>query len=145
MRLLEALLAAGLSRPARGYSEAVADAALAVLIGVKLFQDLFKDNAEAYAWGRQLLAGEQSLLILRARAAWAHDFSAGSSANATFQTLPGFGFTVFDAAPDRDSTLASASAEYKVANGVSFLAKFDGQFGTNTKVYAGTGAVRIAW
>jgi outer membrane autotransporter protein len=91
------------------------------------------------------MMSEQSLLIMRARAAWAHDFTAGPSANATFQTLPGFGFTVFGAAPDRDSALASASAEYKLANGVSFLAKFDGQFGNNTQVYAGTGAVRIAW
>jgi hypothetical protein len=28
---------------------------------------------------------------------------------------------------------------------VSFLAKFDGQFGDTTHVYSGTGAVRVAW
>lgn len=90
-------------------------------------------------------ASDRSMLILRARGAWAHDFSTSPSANATFQTLPGFGFTVFGAAPERDTALASVAAEYRLMNGVSFLAKFDGQFGDTTHVYAGTGAVRVAW
>jgi hypothetical protein len=63
MRRLEAWLAAALLRPPGAGCAVVAAiaafalAGLAVLIGVKLFQDLFKDNAEAYAWGRQLLGG----------------------------------------------------------------------------------------
>ena len=62
-RRLEAWLAAALLRPAsarRGVILAIAAFALAgfaVLVEVKYFQDVFKDNAEAYAWGRQLLGG----------------------------------------------------------------------------------------
>jgi len=56
---LEAWLAAVLRRPA-GVVAALALFALAgfvVLVEVKYFQDLFKDNAEAFAWGRQFLGG----------------------------------------------------------------------------------------
>jgi 4-amino-4-deoxy-L-arabinose transferase-like glycosyltransferase len=60
---LEAWLAATLLRPGlatRGVVIAIglfALAGFAVLVGEKFFQDLFKDNAEAYAWGRQFLGG----------------------------------------------------------------------------------------
>jgi hypothetical protein len=63
IRRLEAWLAATLLRPGhatRGVVIAIALFALAgcaVLVEVKYFQDLFKDNAEAYAWGRQFLGG----------------------------------------------------------------------------------------
>src|SRR5690348_2142775 len=56
---LEAWLAAALRRP-RGVVAALALFALAgfaVLVEVKYFQDVFKDNAEAFAWGRQFLGG----------------------------------------------------------------------------------------
>jgi hypothetical protein len=63
IRRLEAWLAAALLRPrhaCRGIAAAIALFALAgfvVLVEVKYFQDLFKDNAEAFAWGRQFLGG----------------------------------------------------------------------------------------
>jgi Dolichyl-phosphate-mannose-protein mannosyltransferase len=59
MRRLEAWLAAVTLRPA-GVLAALALFALAgfvVLVEVKYFQDLFKDSAEAFAWGRQFLGG----------------------------------------------------------------------------------------
>jgi Dolichyl-phosphate-mannose-protein mannosyltransferase len=59
IRRLEAWLAAVLRRPG-GILAALALFALAgfiVLVEVKYFQDLFKDNAEAFAWGRQFLGG----------------------------------------------------------------------------------------
>jgi 4-amino-4-deoxy-L-arabinose transferase-like glycosyltransferase len=63
IRRLEAWLAAALLRPAhacRGVTTAImlfAVAGFVVLVEVKYFQDLFKDNAEAFAWGRQFLGG----------------------------------------------------------------------------------------
>jgi hypothetical protein len=63
IRRLEAWLAAALLRPGRacrGVTTAIVLFALAgfvVLVEVKYFQDLFKDNAEAFAWGRQFLGG----------------------------------------------------------------------------------------
>ena len=59
IRRLEAWLAAGLLRP-RGIAVAIVAFALAgfvVLVEVKYFQDVFKDDAEAFAWGRQFLGG----------------------------------------------------------------------------------------
>jgi hypothetical protein len=59
VRRLEAWLAAALLRP-RGVVAALALFALAglvALVEIKYFQDLFKDDAEAFAWGRQFLGG----------------------------------------------------------------------------------------
>jgi 4-amino-4-deoxy-L-arabinose transferase-like glycosyltransferase len=59
LRRLEARLAAALSRPCGTITALVlfALAGFAVLVEVKYCQDLFKDNAEAFAWGRQFLGG----------------------------------------------------------------------------------------
>ena len=58
---------------------------------------------------------------------------------------PGAGFTVFGASPAENAALLSAGGELRLANGFSLLAKFDGEFGGDTTVYAGTGTVRYAW
>ena len=46
------------------------------------------------------------------------------SASGAFQTLPGASFVV---------------------NGVSLLAKFDGEFAAHSSAYAGTGTIRHTW
>jgi outer membrane autotransporter protein len=84
-------------------------------------------------------------LSLRARLAWAHDWVSDPSLAAVFQTLPGASFIVNGAIPAKDSALASAGAEYRLANGVTLLAKFDGEFAHHSSTYAGTGAVRYTW
>jgi uncharacterized protein with beta-barrel porin domain len=90
-----------------------------------------------------LLAGVP--LILRGRIAWAHDFVGNPSLNATFQALPGAGFTVNGAPIARDSALASAGAELVVSSHLSLLARFNGEFAANSQTYAGTGTVRYVW
>ena len=62
-----------------------------------------------------------------------------------FQTLPGSSFIVNGAAPAKNSALVSAGAELRLANGVTLLAKFDGDFAARSTTYAGTGTVRYAW
>jgi uncharacterized protein with beta-barrel porin domain len=47
---------------------------------------------------------------------------------ALFQTLPGASFIVNGAVPAKDSALVSAGSELRFANGVTLLAKFDGEF-----------------
>ena len=84
-------------------------------------------------------------LSLRARLAWAHDWMSDPALAAVFQTLPGAGFIVNGAIPAKDSALASAGAEYRLANGVTLLAKFDGEFAKHSSTYAGTGSMRYAW
>jgi outer membrane autotransporter protein len=86
-----------------------------------------------------------SQLVLRGRAAWAHDYDPGSRVNAAFQTLPGAGFTIDGAAAPRDTALTSAVAELRFTNGVSLIGKFDGAFSDRSHTLAGTGTVRYSW
>jgi uncharacterized protein with beta-barrel porin domain len=88
---------------------------------------------------------DYGLLTWRARAAWGHDFTTERSIAASFQTLPGFGFTVIGAAQAPDTALVSAGADLKIRNGITLSAKFDGELSGRTQVYAGTGAIRVNW
>ena len=45
-----------------------------------------------------------------------------------FQALPGASFIVNGATPAKNSALASAGTELRLANGIALLAKFDGEF-----------------
>lgn len=91
------------------------------------------------------LALSDAVLVLRGRAAWAHDFNPDRAIAATFQALPGASFVVNGAAQARDSALATASAEVKWRGGVSLGATFEGEFSNVTSSYAGKGVVRYAW
>jgi uncharacterized protein with beta-barrel porin domain len=84
-------------------------------------------------------------LALRARLAWAHDWISDPTLGAVFQALPGASFVVNGATPAKDSALASAGAELRLRNGVTFLGKFDGEFAAHSATYTGTGTVRVAW
>ena len=66
-------------------------------------------------------------------------------ARRVFQALPGASFTVNGAAPAKDSVLASAGAELRLANGVTLLGKLDSEFTGRSNTYAGTGTVRVNW
>ncbi len=88
---------------------------------------------------------QDSVLTLRGRVAWAHDYDPDRSIGATFQTLPGASFVVNGAAQAADSALTTASAEIKWINGWSAAATFEGEFSDVTRSYAGKGVVRYAW
>jgi uncharacterized protein with beta-barrel porin domain len=90
-------------------------------------------------------AMQDSILTLRSRFAWAHDYDPDRSVAATFQTLPGASFVVNGAAQASDSALTTASAEIKWINGFSVAATFEGEFSDVTRSYAGKGVVRYAW
>jgi uncharacterized protein with beta-barrel porin domain len=59
-----------------------------------------------------------------------------------FQTLPGASFIVNGALPPHNSALTSAGAELRFTNGVTLLAKFEGDFAPGSSTYGGIGAVR---
>jgi outer membrane autotransporter protein len=86
-----------------------------------------------------------AVLALRARLAWAHDWVTDPVLGAVFQTLPGAGFIVNGATPAQNSALVSAGAELRLANGVSLLGKFDGEFASHSTTYGGTGTIRYRW
>jgi len=79
------------------------------------------------------------------RLAWAHDWVSDPSLLPAFQALPGASFIVNGATPAKNSALASAGTELRLANGVTLLAKFDGEFASHSTTYAGTGTVRYTW
>jgi uncharacterized protein with beta-barrel porin domain len=95
---------------------------------------------------RVLAIYSNAVLALRARVAWAHDSVSDPTLLPVFQALPGAGsFIVNGATPARNSALTSAGAEFRLANGVTLLAKFDGEFASRSSTYAGTGAIRYRW
>jgi uncharacterized protein with beta-barrel porin domain len=94
---------------------------------------------------RLLLLNPEAALTLRGRVAWAHDWISDPSLAALFQTLPGASFIVNGATPAKNSALASAGAELRLANGVTLLGKFDGEFASHSSTYAGTGTLRYTW
>ena len=79
------------------------------------------------------------------RLAWAHDWVSNPALAAAFQALPGTSFIVNGATPAKDSALVSTGAELRLVNGVTLLAKFDGEFARRSQTYAGTGTIRYAW
>ncbi|MGB6732098.1 MAG: autotransporter outer membrane beta-barrel domain-containing protein, partial [Xanthobacteraceae bacterium] len=75
-------------------------------------------------------------VIWHGRVAWAHDWVSNPALGATFQSLPGAGFTVNGAAPPPNSALASAGAKFYITPAWSFDAKFDGEFADGSQTYA---------
>ena len=86
-----------------------------------------------------------ALLILRGRAAWAHDYNTDASASATFQSLPGASFVVNGALPAHDAALTTAAAELQFASGISLAGTFEGEFSQVTRSYSGKGTARYEW
>jgi outer membrane autotransporter protein len=94
---------------------------------------------------RVLALYTSAVLALRGRLAWAHDWVSDPTLTPLFQTLPGASFIVNGGTPAKDSALVSAGAEYRLASGLTLLAKFDGEFASRSSTYAGTGTVRYSW
>lgn len=91
------------------------------------------------------LVNSTSVLTFRGRLGWAHDWVTDPSLTAVFQALPGASFIVNGATPAKNSALASAGAELRLANGVTLIGKFDGEFANHARTYAGTGTLRVNW
>ncbi|HEY0329534.1 MAG TPA: ice-binding family protein [Rhodopseudomonas sp.] len=89
--------------------------------------------------------GDGDVLILRGRAAWAHDRVSNPIMNASFLALPGSNFTVYGAATPDDLLLATAGAELRFRNGFSVGAQLDGEFAEHATRYGGSGRVRYSW
>ena len=93
-----------------------------------------------HAWA----VSPDAVLVFRGRVAWAHDWVSDPSLTPLFLSLPTASFTVTGAISPHDSALTSVGAELRFANHISLLAKFDGQFGSNSQTYAGTGKIRFS-
>ncbi len=103
-------------------------------------------RTELGAWVDQSrLLDTGTILILRGRAAWAHDNVSDPLVNSAFLSLPASEFTVTGAASPTDLLLASVGAEMRFASGFSLAAQFDGEFADHTVKYGGTGRLRYSW
>ncbi|WP_170149737.1 autotransporter outer membrane beta-barrel domain-containing protein [Rhodoplanes roseus] len=102
-------------------------------------------RSELGAWADTRFLTGSGELILRGRAAWAHDFKTDRSLTPTFQALPGGSFVVTGATADADLALVSAAAEWRIGPGMAVIAKVDGELGETSRTLAGTGTLRVTW
>jgi hypothetical protein len=86
-----------------------------------------------------------SVLNLRGRLAWAHDFSAGQSIPAALQSLPGQGFITSGTALAPNAALTGVALELRVVNGWSASANFDSEVSSLMRSYTGKAVLRYAW
>jgi uncharacterized protein with beta-barrel porin domain len=86
-----------------------------------------------------------SQLNLFGKLAWAHDEISDPMLNVSFIGLPVASFAVSGAMPAHDLALVTGGAEWRLASGVSLLAKFDGEFANRSQIYSGTGRIRYTW
>jgi uncharacterized protein with beta-barrel porin domain len=84
-------------------------------------------------------------LIVRAKLAWAHDWVSNPALDAAFTALPGSSFTVKGAPIAHNTALASVAAQLFFTPSWSLIAKFDSEFASGERLYAGTGTVRYTW
>ena len=94
---------------------------------------------------RAVALSSTTLLTLRAKVAWAHDWVSDPIFTAAFQMLPTASFLVSGATPPTDLALVSAGGELRFANRWALLAKFDGEFASHSSTYGGTGTIRYSW
>jgi outer membrane autotransporter protein len=94
---------------------------------------------------RAEVVSPDSILTLRGRLAWAHDWDSNPSLAAAFQALPGQSFIVNGATPASDLALVTAGAELAFRNGIALSGKFDGEFESRVQTYAGTVTLRYRW
>ncbi|BDV39653.1 hypothetical protein DSM21852_29060 [Methylocystis bryophila] len=78
-----------------------------------------------------------SMLALRGRAAYAHDWVSDPTLAAAFAILPGTGFGVEGARPGRNAAVVSLGPELRMPGDTTLFAKFDGEFSDRGQVYFG--------
>ena len=86
-----------------------------------------------------------SLINLRGRLAWAHDFSAGQSIPAAFQSLPGQGFIIGGTALAPNAALTGVALELRDLGGWSASANVDSEVSSLVRSYTGKAILRYAW
>jgi uncharacterized protein with beta-barrel porin domain len=86
-----------------------------------------------------------SVLLLRGKLAYAHDWVGDPSLLAAFQALPGTSFVVTGATPAQNSGLASGGFEWRSASGLALIGKFDTEFALHSFTVAGTATLRYVW
>lgn len=87
----------------------------------------------------------RSVMNLRGRLAWAHDFSAVQSVPTAFQSLPGQSLVPGSTALAPNAALAGLTLELRGMNGWFAAANFDSALSSQVRSYTGKAALRYAW
>ena len=91
-------------------------------------------------------AGWRDKLAVQFRLGWVHEYADTSRpVTATFAGAPGAAFTVFGAAPQRDSAVLGFSANTAIADSTSIYLRYDGEVGTGTDSHSISAGFRISW
>ena len=91
-------------------------------------------------------AGWRDRLALQLRLGWAHEYADVSRpVTASFAGAPGSNFTVFGAAPQRDSAALGFAAGTAIAENTSIYFRYDGDVGTGTDNHAFSAGLRMTW
>lgn len=87
----------------------------------------------------------RSVMNLRGRLAWAHDFSAVRSLPTAFQSLPGQSLVPGSTALAPNAALAGLALELRATDGWFAAASFDSALSSQVRSYTGKAALRYAW
>lgn len=79
------------------------------------------------------------------KAAWANDYHSDLNVSVNFLTQTGSSIGVGASAMPRNIGIVTAGAEIALTNAVKLTAKFDGEFASGYRGYAGTGVLRYAF
>jgi len=89
---------------------------------------------------------DREKLAVQMRLGWAHDYAdTARPVTASFAGAPGANFTVFGAAPQRDTATLSFAANTVIARGTSLYARYDGEVGNGISTHALNGGFRMSW
>ncbi len=86
-----------------------------------------------------------AVLALRGRVAWAHDWVSDPTLTPLFQALPARSSSSTAPYQHRTPRSPPPARNCASANGMTLLAKFDGEFASHSSTYGGTGTFRYRW
>jgi outer membrane autotransporter protein len=90
--------------------------------------------------------GDARKLDLALRLGWLHEFAdTGRPITAAFAGAPATSFTVYGAAPQRDSAIIGFSAGTAIAQAAQLYLRYDGEIGTTAANHTLNLGVRLTW
>ncbi len=91
-------------------------------------------------------AGWRDRLAVQFRLGWVHEYADTSRpVVASFAGAPSTAFTVFGAAPQRDSAVIGFAANTAIAEDTLLYIRYDGEIGTGSDSHSLSGGLRLRW